>query len=90
MKKVLGMIFKTLILVALVAWVIIVVSDYMNTLNEKPLKYCIKERVHDYGEDGNVYECIGLGYRVFKYNRKSLTATHFGPIFIKEKQPGKK
>ena len=36
--------------------------------------------------DGKTYECVGLGYRMFKYERKAITAKEFGPIFIKERQ----
>ena len=85
MKK--GLIFclKILVLVAIVVWVIIVCYDFFQVKNQKDPKFCIYETVHKY-DDGSTYECVGLGYKVYKYRRTALTATEFGPIFIGERQ----
>lgn len=85
MKAVLKLILKILVILLVVVWVFIVVTDYMNTKNDKPLKFCLREDTHKY-DDGETYECVGLGYKMFKYNRQSITAKEFGPIFISERQ----
>ena len=85
MKKVLTVIFKILILLAIVSWVIVVCYDFFQVKKEKNPKFCIYETVHKY-DDGETYECVGLGYKVYKYRRYTLTATEFGPIFISERQ----
>ncbi|MBE6160824.1 MAG: hypothetical protein E7158_01200 [Firmicutes bacterium] len=84
-KDVVRKIFNTIFTVVLISWVVIVFTDYMNAKNDKPLKFCIKEFNHKY-DDGETYECVGLGYKMYKYNRHSITAKEFGPIFIRERQ----
>ena len=88
MKEVLNIIFKTLLLILVIVWVGIVVTDYLNTIHDKRLKFCLKESTHKYN-DGTTYECVGLGYKMYKYERKSISATEFGPIFISERQSSK-
>ena len=85
MKETLRTIFKIVLLVLVIVWVGLVVTDYLNTLHDKPLKFCIKESTKKY-PDGKTYECVGLGYKMYKYERKSISATEFGPIFISERQ----
>ena len=46
--------------------------------------FCIKEEEKVY-EDGTVGECIGIGYKVYKYNRNFLHGTEFVSIFAKER-----
>ena len=84
-KHIVNLIFRVLVLVLVVVWIGIVFIDYFNTRNDKPLKFCLSEKTHKYA-DGKTYECVGLGYRMFKYDRKAITAKEFGPIFIKERQ----
>lgn len=84
MKKGLVLFFKILVLIAFVVWVGIVFVDYFKTRNDKMPVFCIKETTYEY-EDGKTYECVGLGYKMYKYNRDSITATEFGPIFIEQR-----
>jgi hypothetical protein len=84
MKKGLIFIWKVMVLVLFVAWVCIVFTDYFRTKNEKTPMFCIKEQVYNY-DDGTTYECIGLGYKMYKYDRQSISATEFGPIFIEQR-----
>ena len=85
MKKVLTIFLKIMVLVCLVVWVSIVCYDFFKVKAEKYPKFCLSEYTHHY-DDGITYECVGLGYKVFKYKRFSITATEFGPIFISERQ----
>lgn len=84
MKKGLIIALKILVLIAFVAWVYIVFVDYFKARNDKMPVFCIKEKVYKY-DDGTTYECVGLGYKMYKYKRDSITATEFGPIFIEQR-----
>ena len=85
MKKGIIFLLKILILVLITVWVVIVCIDYFRTKDEKAPKFCLYETTHNY-QDGITYECVGFGYKVYKYKRLSITATEFGPVFIKERQ----
>ena len=58
-------------------WVIIVclfatwITDFVRTQKEEKPVFCVKKIEHKY-DDGTTDECIGLGYKVFTYNRKSI------------------
>ena len=84
MKKGLILSLKILVLVLIAAWVIIVFIDYFKTRNDQKPLFCIKETTYKY-DDGKTYECIGLGYKMYKYERTSINATEFGPIFIEQR-----
>ena len=62
----------------LVMWV----NDYVNTKSEKDPVFCIaKNEIKK--ENGTVEECIGAGYKVFKYNTPGLEgAREFGAFWI--------
>ena len=85
MKNGLKTFLKIMVLILLATWVVIVCYDFFRVKDEKKPKFCVYETVHKY-DDGQTYECVGLGYKVFKYKRTALTATEFGPIFISERQ----
>ena len=85
MKKVIGNIFKFLIILLIIAWVYLIAADYFRVQRGEYPKFCINETTKTY-EDGTVYGCIGLGYKVFHYERASITAFEFGPFFIQERQ----
>lgn len=70
-------------------WVIIVclfatwITDFVRTQKEEKPVFCVKKIEHKY-DDGATDECIGLGYKVFTYNRKSIKLKRqFSPFFIK-------
>ena len=44
--------------------------------------FCINEEVIKY-EDGETYKCVGLGYKMYRYNR-TCSGIQFGPFFLKE------
>lgn len=77
MKKIISTIFSLLILGVIAIWLF----DYFRMVNNKEPKFCLKEEVYKY-DDGTVKECIGLGYKVYEYNRTSYKAKQFGPFFI--------
>ena len=84
MRRIIENVVKVLFIVFLVAWVAMVFVDYFRNLDGKDPKFCLKEETKKYS-DGEVYICTGLGYKAFRYDRKSVGGTAFGPFFIKEK-----
>ena len=77
-------IFGLLISIVVICWVGITVFDYYLAVNDKDLKFCLKDGTKKY-DDGTVYYCNGLGYKYYKYDRDGIKATQFGPFFIEEK-----
>lgn len=62
------------------------IVDFNKVQNEKKPIFCISKKNHEF-EDGNVEECIGLGYRVFEYNRESIKGVRqFSPFYIPMKK----
>ena len=81
-RKIISIVITLLVL----AWVAIVFYDYYRVTKEEEPKFCIKETVKDY-DDGSTYECVGLGYKVYVYDRAGMKeAYEFGPFFIEERQ----
>lgn len=85
MKKIIVNIFKVMVILLVIAWIAIIFIDYFNVTNDKEPQFCIKEETKTY-DDGTVYSCTGLGYKLFRYDRKSISAVEFGPFFIQERQ----
>ncbi len=85
MKNKIIFIIKILILVLLFGWIVMVFTDYFRVRQSKSPMFCLNNTVKDYS-DGSVSTCMGLGYKVVKYDRTCLYATEFGPFFIKERQ----
>lgn len=82
-KRIISIVISLLVL----AWVAIVFYDYYLVSKEEKPKFCIKEEDKKY-DDGTTYECVGLGYKVYIYNRTNMEAAYeFGPFFIDERQP---
>lgn len=84
MKRVIITSIKVLIILIIVAWISIIFVDYFKAKDDKAPKFCISEETKTY-DDGTVYICTGIGYKVINYNRKSISAVEFGPFFIKER-----
>jgi len=85
MKKIVVTTLKIMVIVLIVAWIAMIFVDYFKARSEKPMLFCIKEETKVY-DDGTVYSCTGLGYKMYKYDRKSISAVEFGPFFIKERK----
>ena len=83
MKKQILTVLKVLVLILIVVWVATVLFDYFKAKNNENPKFCLREETHVYA-DGTTYECLGLGYKIYRYER-SFRAVEFGPFFIKER-----
>lgn len=85
LKKILNVVFWVLFVILLSIWLI----DFIKIRNEKDPIFCIKKKTHEF-EDGTVNECLGLGYRIYNYNRSSLPkGIDFAPFFVKMREPNK-
>lgn len=73
--------FWVIIAVLAIVWV----TDFIKVQNDKKPAFCLVEKTHEF-KDGTVDECVGLGYKIYNYNRKSIDAHQFGPLFIKMKK----
>ena len=65
--KIVKLVLKLVTLILFIVWVTIIFTDYYRTRNNKKPVFCLKETVHKY-KDGETYECVGLGYKMFDYN----------------------
>lgn len=81
-KKIISVIFTVVFL----CWLgLVIYESYMVTRGEQP-KFCIKTEEHKY-DDGVTTECLGLGYKVYMYERSSIEVkVEFGPFWISEKK----
>lgn len=78
-------IIKIVILGLIITWIIIFFVDYCRARNSKTPLICLKEVTKTY-DDGTVYSCTSLGYKMYKYDRESIpNSIEFGPFFIKER-----
>ncbi len=70
--------------IVVIAWMAVCVTDYIKVQIEKDPIFCIKKETIEY-IDGNVYSCLGAGYKIYDYDRDTLKALEFGPFWLKEK-----
>ena len=76
-KKTISALLTILLLALAIVWL----WDFSQVQKGFNPKFCIKENTYNY-DDGKTYECVGAGYKVFKYQRKKLTATQFSPFWV--------
>lgn len=78
-KIIWNFIFWAVVILLFIVWII----DFNNVKNKREPAFCLKNVTHQY-DDGTVEECIGLGYKVYKYDRKSsdIKGSQFSPFFI--------
>ena len=80
-----GDIIKIVVLALIIIWIIIFFIDYFRARQSKTPIFCLSEQTKEY-DDGTVYSCTGLGYKMYKYDLASIDASiEFGPFFIKER-----
>lgn len=84
-KIIFNFIFWAVIIVLLFTWIM----DYVHVRNNEKPSFCLKKITHKF-DDGKVEECVGLGYKVYTYNRTSMTnGSEFVPFFIDMKKSSK-
>ena len=80
MGKFLARLFWILVILIMSLWT----YEFYRIRNGKDPLFCFKEEEHIY-EDGITKEYIGLGYKVYIYNRTDLEGREFVFIFANEK-----
>lgn len=77
-KRVFDIVFWTAIILLLIIWL----TDFFKMKNNEEPVFCLSEKTHKF-DDGNVYECKGLGYNIYHYDRESMKdAYQFSPFFV--------
>jgi len=91
MQRTLGIIFKVLLVLVVVVWLGLILTEYFRYQDNNPMLVVLKEEVIPY-DDGHVYVSWGLGYKTITYERTSIYGKEFGHIFIKVREglPDKK
>ena len=75
-------IFNLLFTLAFLFWSYAFVSDCLRVNNGGVAKYCVKHIIYDQ-TDGSTEECLGLGYKVYYYDRTSVDITkEMGPFWM--------
>ena len=59
------------VLLFFIVWFFLVVVDYSHVKKGESATFCTRMKTYTY-DDGTVDECLGLGYKVFTYKRKSI------------------
>lgn len=83
-KSVVSKIVNIVLWVVLLGWMGICLVDFYNVHQEKDPKFCISRETIKY-DDGTVESCLGLGYKVYHYNRESFYGIEFGPFWSKDR-----
>ncbi len=82
-KKVFNIVFWTAFAILATIWLV----DFFRVRAENDPIFCLSQKEHVF-DDGTVGECVGLGYKVYHYNRESVgTGLEFGPFFIDMREP---
>lgn len=81
LKRIWDIIFWLAFCALAFVWIV----DFIHVNKGEEPSFCLKEETHEY-DDGSVYECTGLGYKIYNYDRTSVgTGYEFGPFFKKMK-----
>lgn len=83
-KSTFSKVMNVVLWIILLAWMAVCLFDFYKVHNEQEPFFCIKKGTTKY-DDGNVNWCLGLGYKVYDYNRKSFSAIEFGPFWSKDR-----
>lgn len=73
---------KYFIFFMIIAWMLMVIYDFIRTKNSQEPIFCISNTVVE-EDDGNIYICNGLGYKYYNYVKSSYTLKKFEPFWIK-------
>ena len=85
MQRTLGIIFKVLLVLVVVVWIGLILTEYFRYQDNSPMLVALKKEVKEY-DDGHVYINWGLGYKTITYERTSIYGKEFGHIFIKVRE----
>lgn len=83
-KSLFSKILNIVLWIILIVWMAICLFDFYKVSTEKDPVFCLKKETTSY-DDGTVDSCLGLGYKVYKYNRTNYSAIEFGPFWSKDR-----
>lgn len=83
-KSPLSKIANVVLWIILFVWMGICLIDFYNVHQKKEPVFCITKKTTKY-DDGEVNSCLGLGYKVYKYDRQSFNGIEFGPFWSKDR-----
>ena len=83
-KSMFQRVMNVILWIVLFAWMAVCLVDFYKVNQKGDPIFCIKKGVTKY-DDGNVNWCLGAGYKVYQYNRKSFKAIEFGPFWSKDR-----
>lgn len=70
-------------------WMAFCITDFILAKTDNKPVFCTFSKTTKY-DDGNVKSCIGLGYKVYAYDRDSYSGIEFAPLWGKDKSIDKK
>ncbi len=80
-KKLIQTVFNFVFWIGISVLAAIWLIEFFLVKNDQDPLFCLDTKYHQF-DDGDVTECIGLGYKIYNYERESLTAREFGPFFV--------
>ncbi len=79
-------ILSTAFVILLVAWLSIILVDFLKVKEYKDPIFCIKKQTVKHTDNRKTEICTGLGYKVQNYYEDNKhVATEFGPFFIDDR-----
>lgn len=79
-KSMVKSILNIFLWIVLFVWIGITIFDFVQVKGKKDPVFCVSTSEKEY-IDGKTTSCIGLGYKVIKYDRESIKAIEFKPIW---------
>lgn len=77
-------IFNIILWILLIVWIAICLIDFIRVKGNQDPRFCINKKTVTYS-DGKVESCMGLGYKVYRYERDSFSGLEFGPFWSKDR-----
>ncbi len=77
-------VMNVILWIVLIVWMIICLVDFFRTHQVKKPVFTFKHETVKY-EDGTVDNYLGLGYRIYHYNRKCFNGVEYSPFWAKDR-----
>ncbi len=77
MKKIVITCLKIFVIVLILIWMGVFVTDYFRARDEKEPLVCLSKDTKDTSK-ATYYECVSFGYKYFRYQDKETQETSYG------------
>ena len=77
-------VMNVILWIVLIVWMAICLVDFFRTHQVKKPIFTFKHETTKY-EDGSVDNYLGLGYRIYFYNRKCFNGVEYSPFWTKDR-----